>query len=231
MIWMLGHFTLSQRSLRLSSVLLILFYFFLSASFIFTILSSIWLILSSASIILLFVPSRGLLISVIALFIIDWLFYISSRSLLNISCIFSILVSSLFICNSILFSRFWIIFTIILNSFSCRLPNSSSIVWFCGHLSHCFTCWICLCLFFLSRLLCLGCPFCLLAVHGSSVLWSLLPVGGVGLVVCQGFLVRGAGVWVLVDGNGSLFSEVPWSVQYWVLGCLWVWHGFEKPVF
>ena len=48
---------------------------------------------------------------------------ISSRSLLNISRIFSILVSRLFICNFILFSRFWIIFTIIiLNPFSGRLP-------------------------------------------------------------------------------------------------------------
>ena len=37
MIQMLGHFTLSQRSLRLSSFLLILFSFFLSASFISTI--------------------------------------------------------------------------------------------------------------------------------------------------------------------------------------------------
>ena len=55
--------------------------------------------------------------------IIDWLFFISSRSLLNISCIFSILVSKLFLCNSILFSKFWIIFTIIiLNSSSGRLP-------------------------------------------------------------------------------------------------------------
>jgi len=35
-----------------------------------------------------------------------------------------------------LFSRFWIIFTIIiLNSFSGRLPISSSFVWFGGHLS------------------------------------------------------------------------------------------------
>ena len=33
--------------------------------------------------------------------------------MLNIFCIFSILVTSLFICNSILFSRFWIIYTII----------------------------------------------------------------------------------------------------------------------
>ena len=84
----------------------ILFPFFLSASFISTILSSTSLILSSASIILLLVPSRMLLISVIALFIIYRLFFIYSGSLLNLSCIFSILVSSLFICNSILFSRF-----------------------------------------------------------------------------------------------------------------------------
>ena len=67
----------------------------------------------------LLVPSRGLLISVITLFIIDWLFSISPRSLLNISCIFSILVSSLFICNSILLS-FWIIFTIIILNFFFR---------------------------------------------------------------------------------------------------------------
>ena len=62
--------------------------------------------------------------------------------------------------------------------------------------------------FCLFRLLCLGCPFCLLAVHGSSVLWSLLPVGGVGLVVCQGFLVRRVCICVLVGGDGSLLSEV-----------------------
>ena len=73
--------------------------------------------------------------------IIDRLFFISSRSLLNIFYILSILVSSLFICNSILFSRFWIICTIIiLNSFSGRLPLSSSFVWFGGHLSCSFTC-------------------------------------------------------------------------------------------
>ena len=38
----------------------------------------------------------------------------SPRSLLNLSCIFLILVSRLFICNSNLFSRFLIIFTIII---------------------------------------------------------------------------------------------------------------------
>ena len=58
MIWMLGCLTLSWRSLRLSSFLLIHFYFFLSDSFNSTILSPTSLILSSAFIILLFVPSR-----------------------------------------------------------------------------------------------------------------------------------------------------------------------------
>ena len=67
---MLGHLTLSWRSLRLSSFLLTHSSFFLSDSFISTILSSNSLILSSASVILLFVASRVFLISFIALFII-----------------------------------------------------------------------------------------------------------------------------------------------------------------
>ena len=106
--------------------------------------------------------------------------FISSRSLLNISCIFSILVSRLFICNSILFSRFWIIFTlIILNSFSGRLPLYSSFVWFGGHLSCSFTCWVFLCLFILFRLLCLGWPsicwkFVVPLYCGGSSLWVRL---------------------------------------------------------
>ena len=54
MIQMLGRLTLSQRSLRLSSFLLILFLFLLFASFISTILSSTSLNLSSALVILLF---------------------------------------------------------------------------------------------------------------------------------------------------------------------------------
>ena len=61
---------------EVSEVVLISFdSFVLSASFKFTILSSISFILSSASFILLLVQSRVLLISVIALFIIDLLFY------------------------------------------------------------------------------------------------------------------------------------------------------------
>ena len=55
--------------------------------------------------------------------------------------IFSILVCRLFICDSILISRFWIIFTIIIqNSLSGRFPISSSFVWFGGHFSCSFTC-------------------------------------------------------------------------------------------
>ena len=107
------------------------------------------------------------------------LFFFSSRSLLNLSCILSILVSRLFICDSILFSRFWIIFTIIIwNSLSGRFPISSSFVWFGGHFSCSFTCWVFLCLFILFRLLCLGWPLCILAVCDSSLMCKFLSVGG-----------------------------------------------------
>ena len=166
MIQMLGCFTLSQRSLRLSLFLLIRFSFILSDSFISTILSSTSLILSSASVILLLVPFSVFDIIYCIIHYILTLFS-SSRSLLNHSCIFSILVSRLFTCDSILFSRFWIIFAIIIwNSLSGRFPISSSFVWFCGHLSCSFTCWVFLCLFILFILLCLGWPFCIMAVCG-----------------------------------------------------------------
>ena len=136
---MLGHLTLSQRSLRLSSLIFSLFFFQLCFIYfhhsIFH-LTYPFFCLSYSTVGSL----QSVFISVLALFIIDWLFFISSRSLLNIYCIFSILVSSLFICSSILFSRFWIIFTIILNSFSGRLPIPSSFVWFGGHLSCSFPC-------------------------------------------------------------------------------------------
>ena len=48
----------------------------------------------------------------------------------------------------------------------------------------------------------------MLEVCGSSLLWRFLHVGGVGQVACQGFLVRGACVSVLVGGAGSLLSGV-----------------------
>ena len=139
MIQILGHLTLSQRSLRLSSFLLILFSFFLSASFISTILSSTSLILSSASIILLLVPSRVFFYLVYCIIHYILTFLISSRSLLNISCIFSILVSRLFICNSILFSRFWV-FSVSLFGILYQVDSLSLPLWFGGHLSYSFTC-------------------------------------------------------------------------------------------
>ena len=112
-----------------------------------------------------------------------------------------------------MFSRFWIIFTIIiLNSFSGTLPISSSFVWFGGHLSCFFTCWVFLCFFFLFRLLCLGWPFSILAVCGSSLLWRFLAVDGIGRLACQDFLFREAFVSVLVGGTGFLLSGVQWTV-------------------
>jgi len=53
-----------------------------------------------------------------------------------------------------------------------------------------------------------GVHFPKLEVCGSSLLWSLPPVCGVGLVACQGFLIRGAWMCVLVGGAGSLPSKV-----------------------
>ena len=48
----------------------------------------------------------------------------------------------------------------------------------------------------------------MLEVCGSSLLWTLLPVVGVELEACQGFLVREACVSVLEGGAESLLSEV-----------------------
>ena len=48
----------------------------------------------------------------------------------------------------------------------------------------------------------------MLEVFGSSLLWRLIPVGGVGQVACQAFLVREACIGVLVGGAGSLLSGV-----------------------
>ena len=66
---------MSQRSLRLSSALFIPFVLFCSSKVISTILSSSSLIHSSASDILLLIPSRVFLISVIVLFVSVSLFF------------------------------------------------------------------------------------------------------------------------------------------------------------
>ena len=159
MIRMLEHLTLSWRSLRLSSFLLIRFSFFISDLFIYLFIyfyNSIFYFTNP-----IFCLHYSTICSLQSVFhiiycIIHYIltFFISSRSLLNLSCIFSILVSKLFICDSILFSRFWIIFIIIIqNSLSGRFPISSSLVWFGGHLSCSFTCWVFPCLFLLFILL------------------------------------------------------------------------------
>ena len=48
----------------------------------------------------------------------------------------------------------------------------------------------------------------MLEVYGSSLLWNLLPVGGVEQVTCPGYMVREACVGVLVGGDGSLLPRV-----------------------
>ena len=45
----------------------------------------------------------------------------------------------------------------------------------------------------------------MLDIYGSSLLWKFLPMGGVGQVACQGFLVRETCICVLVGGV-DLFS-------------------------
>ena len=74
-IWMFVHLILFQRSLRLFSVLFILFTLFCSSEVISSISSSSSLIHSSASDILLLIPSRVFLISVIVLFVSVCLFF------------------------------------------------------------------------------------------------------------------------------------------------------------
>ena len=184
---MLGPLTLSQISLE---VVLVSFnsFFFFPFCFIYFLHSLFHLTFPIFCFSYSTVGSlRAVFISVIALFIIDWLFFIYSWSLLNISYIISILVSILFICNSILFSRFWIIFNIIiLNSFSGRLPLSSSFVWFGGNLSCSFTCWVFVCLFILFILPCLRWPFCIWAVCGVLFIVEF-PHSGWG---CMGGLPR-----------------------------------------
>ena len=46
----------------------------------------------------------------------------------------------------------------------------------------------------------------MLEVCGSFLVYRFLPVGGVGRVACQGFMVREARVSALVGGAGSLLS-------------------------
>ena len=100
-----GAFNVSQGSLILSSFVFILFSLFCSMALISTILSSRSLICTSALVIQLLIPSSVFFTCYCTVHL--RLLFSSSRSLLNISCIFLILAS-------IIFLRSWIIFTIII---------------------------------------------------------------------------------------------------------------------
>ena len=121
-------------------------------------------------------------------------------------------VSRLFIYDSVLFSRFWMIFTIIIqNSLSGSFPISSSFVWFVGHLSCSLTFRVLLCLFISFILLCLGWPFCILAVCGVLFIVEF-PHCGWG---CMGDLSRGSlcqcsGGWIWIS---SLWSAMKCPVM------------------
>ena len=129
----------------------------------------------------------------------------SSRSLLNVSCIFSIL-----------FPRFWIFFTIIiLNSVSGKLPTSSSFVRSDRFLPYSICC-VFLCLLILLNLLCLGSPFCRLQDHSSHCFWCPSSMAKVGSMGCVGFLVEGTSACVLVDEAGSCLSDE--QVHTWCFG-------------
>jgi len=81
-----GVFNIVPEVSEVVLIYFILFFLLFSflASFIFSILPSTSLIISSASVILLLVASRVLLISVIALSITDWFFFISSAKSLQL---------------------------------------------------------------------------------------------------------------------------------------------------
>ena len=152
-------------------------------------------------------------------FIIACFLFSSSRSLLNVSCILSIL-----------FPRFWIIFTIIiLNYFSGRLTISSSFVMSGVFLPCSFICCVFLYLLILLNLLCSGSPFRRLLVRSSHCFWCLSLVAKVGSVGCVGFLVEGTSACVLVDEAGSFLSGGQVHVWWCVSGCLWP-YDFRQPL-
>ena len=142
--------------------------------------------------------------------IIVCMLFSSSRSLFKVSCIFSIL-----------FPRFWIIFTLItLNSFSGIILIYSSFVCSGRFLPCSFICCLFLCFLILFNLLCLGSPFRSLKVRSSHYFWCLPPVGEVRSVACVGFLVEGTGACVLAGGAVSCPSVGQGHVRWCVLECL-----------
>ena len=213
-IWMLGRFILSWRSLRLSSFLLIRFSFFLSAYFyhsIFYFTNPIFCLCYST-----IVASRVSLILFIALLIMYWLFFISSRSLFNLFCIFSILSPGYLSVIPFLFQDFGSfslsIFGILSQVDSLFLPPLFGLVGISpvpltAEYSSISSSWLYCCI------------WCGLSIFWEfvelSLLWSFLTVSVVVSVACQGFLVREACVGVLDMWSwvSSLWSAVEWPVM------------------
>ena len=106
MIWMLGCLALPQRSLSLYSFLLILFLF----SSLLHLFPSFYRLPHLAyllpQLLYCWFPPECLWYQLLDYSLLIDSFLFSSRSLLNIFCIFSVLVSSLFICNSIFIQDF-----------------------------------------------------------------------------------------------------------------------------
>ena len=63
--------------------------------------------------------------------------------------------------------------------------------------------------------------------HSSSELWSLPPLGGIGPMSYEIFLVGLIFDCVLFDLARSYLSEGQCHVWWCVLGCLWLQYGFE----
>ena len=132
----------------------------------------------SVSFSLLLVPSRVLIISVIALIITAWFFFISSRSMVNM------FISSrpgppvYLLVTPLSFQDFGHLCSHYFEFCSRRLPISSPFVCFGGFLSCTFTSCIFFSLFILFRLLWFWSTFCRLEGYGSTSLWNLPFVGG-----------------------------------------------------
>ena len=146
-------------------------------------------------------------------------------SLLNLYCIFSSLSPGYLSVFPFCFQDFesFSLFRIIQNSLSGRFPISSSFVWFGGHLSCSFTCWVFLFPFILFILLCLGCPFCILAFCGVLFIvefphcgWGCM--GGLSMFLVQGSLCRCSGGWSWIP---SLWSAMKCPVMSYEMSMVW----------
>ena len=144
--------------------------------------------------------------------------------MLNISCIFSICASILFILSQFYLQDFGSFLLLLFWIFSCRLPI---LIFFClVGFYHALLSITCFSIFSYCLVYCVW--GLLSAGHISSYLWSLFPIiFGVGPVSSEDFLVWGTCTYVLVDGAGSssLWRAVwPPVVCFGVsMGLVWFW--------